>query len=137
MAATTFQSDDSGDVKNTSSPGQSPPIVKDPADALSSAPVSVEEQTSSVPEILAVSDDSGTEGQVTDTGGGSNKKTVWNKPSNGVVEVVSPVMGAVSWPALGDFSKSSSPKSGSSESLKALADGPLPPALQSVRLFVI
>ncbi|KAK1432617.1 hypothetical protein QVD17_09515 [Tagetes erecta] len=152
MAATTFQSDDSGDVKNPSSPGQSPSvslpwssIVKDPAAAVSSAPVSVvpsptfsspvEEKTSSLPEILVVSDDSGTEAQGTDTGsGGSNvsKKTVWNKPSNGVVEVVNPVMGAVSWPALGDFSKSS-PKSLSSESLKALADGPSPPAaLQSV-----
>lgn len=59
-------------------------------------------------------------------GGGSNaaKKPAWNKPSNGVVEV-SPVMGAVSWPALGESTKAS-PKSASSDSLKALPDAPLP-----------
>ncbi|KAI3709740.1 hypothetical protein L2E82_39506 [Cichorium intybus] len=55
------------------------------------------------------------------------KKPVWNRPSNGVVEVVSPVVGAA-WPALGDSTKASL-KSSSSESLKALSDGPFPPAL--------
>ncbi|KAJ0464132.1 putative la-type HTH domain, winged helix-like DNA-binding domain superfamily [Helianthus annuus] len=57
------------------------------------------------------------------------KKPVWNNRfSNGVVEVVSPVMGAA-WPALGESTKPTL-KSSSSESLKALSDGSLPPALQ-------
>ncbi|KVI08752.1 la-related protein 1C isoform X2 [Cynara cardunculus var. scolymus] len=85
-----------------------------------------------VQEAVSSPDDSGTEGQPdgSDNSGGSNasKKPVWNRPSNGVVEVVSPVMGAA-WPALGESTKAS-PKSSSSESLKALSDGPLPPALQ-------
>ncbi|XP_023766883.1 la-related protein 1C isoform X2 [Lactuca sativa] len=79
-------------------------------------------------------DDSGTECQSEGSGsggGGSNavKKPVWSKPSNGVVEVVSPVMGAVSWPALGESTKPS-PKSSSSESLQSLSDGSLVPAIQ-------
>ncbi|XP_024978396.1 la-related protein 1C-like isoform X3 [Cynara cardunculus var. scolymus] len=129
----------------------SPVIV---SDAVSAAPVSVapaptfsssvEEQIgnftsdwcppTTVPEIASSPDDSGTDGQGSDSGGvgssSASKKPVWNKP-NGVVEVVSPVMGAVSWPALGESTKAS-PKSSSSDSLKALADGPLPPALQVV-----
>ncbi|PIA27804.1 hypothetical protein AQUCO_07500018v1 [Aquilegia coerulea] len=44
-----------------------------------------------------------------------------HKPSNGAPVEVSPVMGAVSWPALSDSAKAS-PKS-SSESLKTLSDG--------------
>ncbi|KAI3669373.1 hypothetical protein L6452_40607 [Arctium lappa] len=130
---------------------QGPPVMS--SDAVSAAPVSVapaptfsssiEEQignftsdwcpSTTVPEIASSPDDSGTDGQGSDSGGvggsSASKKPVWNKPSNGVVEVVSPVMGAVSWPALGESTKAS-PKSSSSESLKALADGPLPPALQ-------
>ncbi|KAJ9540796.1 hypothetical protein OSB04_027302 [Centaurea solstitialis] len=85
-----------------------------------------------VQEAVSSPDDSGTEGQPdgSDNSGGSNasKKPVWNRPSNGVVEAVSPVMGAA-WPALGESTKAS-PKSSSSESLKALSDGSLPPALQ-------
>ncbi|KAF5204384.1 La-related protein 1c [Thalictrum thalictroides] len=61
-------------------------------------------------------------------GGNSNaaaaaksKKPAWNKPSNGPAVEVSPVMGAVCWPALSDSAKVS-PKS-SSESLKTLSDG--------------
>ncbi|PIA24753.1 hypothetical protein AQUCO_44200001v1, partial [Aquilegia coerulea] len=50
-----------------------------------------------------------------------SKKPAWNKPSNGAPVEVSPVMGAVSWPALSDSAKAS-PKS-SSESLKTLSDG--------------
>ncbi|GFY87922.1 hypothetical protein Acr_05g0015610 [Actinidia rufa] len=57
--------------------------------------------------------------------GSSNaaKKLVWNKPSNGAVEVGS-VMGAVSWPALSESTRAS-PKSSSSDShsLKPLSDG--------------
>ncbi|KAI3784561.1 hypothetical protein L1987_43662 [Smallanthus sonchifolius] len=145
MAATTFQSDDSGVVKSPSSPGDSQSVSPPPvavSDAVSSAPVSIAPSPtfsssdwcapSTVPEIVTSPDDSGAEGRGSDSGGGdASKKTVWNKPSNGVFDAVSPVMGAVSWPALGEFSKCS-PKSSSSESLKALADGPLPPALQVV-----
>ena len=90
-----------------------------------------------VQEAVSSPDDSGTEGQPdgSDNSGGSNasKKPVWNRPSNGVVEAVSPVMGAA-WPALGESTKAS-PKSSSSESLKALSDGSLPPALQVVVLL--
>lgn len=127
---------------------QGPPVMV--PDAVSAAPVSVapaptvsssvEEKIgtftsdwcppSMVPDVVSSPDDSGTDGQGSDSGGvNASKKPVWNKPSNGDVEVVSPVMGAVSWPALGESTKAS-PKSSSSESLKALADGPLLPTLQ-------
>ncbi|KAK9074788.1 hypothetical protein SSX86_003106 [Deinandra increscens subsp. villosa] len=62
-------------------------------------------------------------------GGNAMKKPVWSKPLNGVVEVVSPVMGAVSWPALGESTKAA-PKSSSSDSLQSLSDGSLLPAVQ-------
>lgn len=90
--------------------------------------------TKAVPETPNSPDDSGTEcqseGSGNGSGGGGNavKKPVWSKPSNGVVEAVSPVMGAVSWPALGESTKPS-PKSSSSESLQALSDGSMLPAL--------
>ncbi|KAL4582754.1 hypothetical protein LXL04_007313 [Taraxacum kok-saghyz] len=166
MAATNFQSDDSGGggvIKNPRSPGHSQPvsspwstIVQGPpvmvSDAVSSAPVSVTpaptfsssvvekignftsdwSPPSMVPDVVSSPDDSGTDGQGSDSSGvsGSNtsKKPAWNKP-NGAVEVVSPVMGAVSWPALGESTKAS-PKSSSSESLNALGDGPLLHSLQ-------
>ncbi|CAN4123512.1 unnamed protein product [Withania somnifera] len=50
------------------------------------------------------------------------KKLAWNKPSNGGATDVSPVMGAVSWPALSESTKAS-PKSSSSDSLKTLSEG--------------
>lgn len=80
-----------------------------------------------VPEAVSSPDDSGTEGQA-DGSDNMSKKPVWNRPSNGVVEAVSPVMGAA-WPALGESTKAAT-KSSSSESLKTLSDGLLPPALQ-------
>ncbi|KAK9062051.1 hypothetical protein SSX86_019235 [Deinandra increscens subsp. villosa] len=94
-----------------------------------------------VQEAVSSVDDSVTEGQADGSGSGSDnsggtnasKKPVWNRPSNGVVDAVSPVMGAA-WPALGESTKPTL-KSSSSESLKALADGSLtsfPPALQVV-----
>ena len=54
-----------------------------------------------------------------DDNAGGPVKPVWNKPSNGVVqEVVAPVMGADSWPALSKSTttttKQPSPKSSSS-----------------------
>lgn len=85
-----------------------------------------------VREAVSSPDDSGTEGQAdgSDNSGGGNatKKPVWNRPSNGIVDTVSPVMGAA-WPALGESTKPTL-KSSSSESLKALSDGSFPPALQ-------
>ncbi|XP_055803186.1 la-related protein 1C-like [Solanum dulcamara] len=73
--------------------------------------------------------DTATEAQIDNSdngsGDGSNgngdKKPAWNKPSNGAADV-SPVMGAVSWPALSDSTKAS-PKLPSSDSLKTLSDG--------------
>ncbi|CAN4123660.1 unnamed protein product [Withania somnifera] len=60
------------------------------------------------------------------SGDGTNsngaKKPAWNKTSNGGATDVSPVMGAVSWPALSESTKAS-PKSCSSDSLKTLSDG--------------
>ncbi|XP_004233568.2 la-related protein 1C isoform X1 [Solanum lycopersicum] len=56
-----------------------------------------------------------------DTNSNGAKKPAWNKPSNGAADV-SPVMGAVSWPALSDSTKAS-PKLPSSDSLKSLSDG--------------
>ncbi|KAL6959903.1 hypothetical protein U1Q18_040052 [Sarracenia purpurea var. burkii] len=78
---------------------------------------------------LSSPDDSAPEGQteISDTSTGSSnaaKKQVWNKPSNGAAEV-GPVMGAVSWPALSESTRAS-PKSFSSDSLKALPDGSFP-----------
>ncbi|KAL8211182.1 hypothetical protein R6Q57_005619 [Mikania cordata] len=87
---------------------------------------------SPVPEHVSSPDDSGTEGQAdgSDNSGGNNasKKPAWNKPSNGLVDAFSPVMGAA-WPALGESTKPTL-KSSSSESLKTLSDGSLSPALQ-------
>lgn len=53
--------------------------------------------------------------------GGGMKKQAWNKPSNEVVEVGN-VMGASSWPPLSESARAS-PKSLSSDSLKALGEG--------------
>ncbi|KVI02922.1 la-related protein 1C-like [Cynara cardunculus var. scolymus] len=124
----------------------SPPVVFVTAPAASPSSSSVQEQiinassdwypSKAVPETTSSPDDSGTECQpeVSDNVGGCSnaiKKPVWSKPSNGIVEAVSPVMGAVSWPALGESTKAS-PKSSSSESLQALSDGSLLPTLQAI-----
>ncbi|XP_059623436.1 la-related protein 1C-like isoform X2 [Cornus florida] len=53
--------------------------------------------------------------------GNAAKKSAWSKPSNGGADG-GPVMGAFSWPALSESTRAS-PKSSSSESLKALSDG--------------
>lgn len=52
---------------------------------------------------------------------GNGKKPAWSRPSNGVIEV-GPVMGAVSWPALGESTKSAA-KVSSSDSIKAIKAG--------------
>lgn len=49
------------------------------------------------------------------------KKPAWNAPSNGAIEVGS-LMDTISWPALSESARAS-PKSSSSDSLKALPDG--------------
>ncbi|CAI9777696.1 unnamed protein product [Fraxinus pennsylvanica] len=55
----------------------------------------------------------------------ATKKPAWNKPSNVATAEISAVMGAVSWPALSESTRSSPKKSSSSDSLKALSDGPV------------
>ncbi|KAM3342921.1 la-related protein 1C isoform X1 [Capsicum galapagoense] len=64
-----------------------------------------------------------TQVQVESSDSNGAKKPAWNKPSNGAGDV-SPVMGAVSWPALSESTKAS-PKSSSDDSLKDLSGGPL------------
>jgi la-related protein 1 len=124
------------------------PVVSVTAPAASASSPSVQEHIANpssdcyppkaVLETANSPDDSSTEchseGSGNGGGGGSNafKKPVWSKPSNGVVEVVSPVMGAVSWPALGESTKPSPKKSTSAESLQALTDGSSLPALQVI-----
>lgn len=77
-------------------------------------------------------------GEASDNVNAAKKQQVWKKPSNGngntgaVPVEVSPVMDAASWPALSACTKSS-PKSASSDSLKALSE--LPPT--QVPLFSI
>ncbi|KAI3824273.1 hypothetical protein L1987_05724 [Smallanthus sonchifolius] len=97
-----------------------------PVDSVTSPAAS---SSSPYPTEMASSPGEGSDGG-SDGGGGGNavKKAVWSKLSN-AVEVASPVMGAVSWPALGESNKAGS-KSSSSESLQALSDGSLMPALQ-------
>lgn len=70
------------------------------------------------PRSLVTSTPLESSGTVNDNAGGP-VKPVWNKPSNGVVqEVVGPVMGADSWPALSKSTttKQPLPKSSSSSS---------------------
>lgn len=78
-------------------------------------------------------EDSMSEAQLESSDINSNaaKKLAWGKPSNGngngaAVEVT-PIMDSALWPALSDCTKAS-PKSSSSDSLKALSDGSLPPS---------
>ncbi|KAF7829545.1 la-related protein 1C-like [Senna tora] len=57
-----------------------------------------------------------------DSNAGRLKRPAWNKPSNGVVEA--PVMGAVSWPALSESTKTPT-KSSANSSSKTATDGSL------------
>lgn len=73
------------------------------------------------PIVPASTDNSASEIQPESFNGDSSnvdrpKKSAWNKPSNGFVDV-SPVMGAVSWPPLSESTKAS-PKSQASDSPK-------------------
>lgn len=56
-----------------------------------------------------------------DSNVGRPKKPAWNKPVNGVVEAVSVMGGAISWPALSESTKPS-PKS-ATDSSKPISDG--------------
>uniref|UniRef100_A0A2P2M9N8 Uncharacterized protein MANES_18G010500 n=2 Tax=Rhizophora mucronata TaxID=61149 RepID=A0A2P2M9N8_RHIMU len=62
---------------------------------------------------------------------GRPKKAAWNKPSNGVAEL-SPVMGAVSWPALSESTKPSPKSSPAESSSKTVSDGSIPNSQGSV-----
>ncbi|KAK4360504.1 hypothetical protein RND71_019456 [Anisodus tanguticus] len=94
----------------------SPPPLSPPA-ALSEQIVHSSDSASTLsPEDAQFeSSDNGSSGD-----GNVAKKPVWNKPSNDAADL-SPVMGAVSWPALSD-----SLKSPSSDSLKTLSDESVP-----------
>ncbi|XP_052190555.1 la-related protein 1B-like isoform X2 [Diospyros lotus] len=88
---------------------------------LAAAAVS-DSSTSSVQDDCAVEAQRECSGNGNGSGNGNaGKKPAWNKPSNDAIEV-GPVMGAVSWPALSESTKTGQ-KPSSSESLKALSDG--------------
>lgn len=59
---------------------------------------------------------------VSDGNAGHSKKSVWNKPSNGVVET-GPVMGAELWPALSESTKFSGKLPAESSPKTAAVDG--------------
>ncbi|XP_071702391.1 la-related protein 1C-like [Rutidosis leptorrhynchoides] len=115
----------SGDTGELSSPGVS---VVAPAASPSPSPVTESDHGKTVntstdrcsPETSSYLNESGADGQPTDGLDNSVKKPVWSKPLNGVVEVVSPVMGADSWPALGESTKAATKSS--SESLQGLSE---------------
>lgn len=110
----------------------SPPVVSVAAPAVSPSPSSASESVQEKhvnassdwcsPETSCCQGDSGTDCQPTEGSDNAVKKPVWSKPLNGVVEAVSSVMDADSWPALGESTKAAT-KSSSSESLQALSDG--------------
>ncbi|MCD7454356.1 hypothetical protein HAX54_024445 [Datura stramonium] len=115
-------------VATSSSPPLSPPASCE--QVFHSSDCSLPEEVETVGSASSLSpEDATTEAQLetfdNGSGDGSNssvaKKPAWNKPSNGAADV-SPVMGAVSWPALSESTKAST-KSPSSDSLKTLSDG--------------
>ncbi|KAK4710128.1 hypothetical protein R3W88_004641 [Solanum pinnatisectum] len=83
----------------------SPPEQVATADSASSLDATTEAQ-------IENSDNASSDG----TNGNGAKKPAWNKPSNGAADL-SPVMGAVSWPALSDSTKASPKLSSSSSDL--------------------
>lgn len=113
----------STDVVSEQTPSSSPdlPASKLPTPAISPS-LLVEEDEDSMSEAQLES---------SDINSNAAKKLAWGKPSNGngngaAVEVT-PIMDSALWPALSDCTKAS-PKSSSSDSLKALSDGSLPPS---------
>ncbi|XP_050205706.1 la-related protein 1C-like [Mercurialis annua] len=71
-----------------------------------------------------------TNNDISNAGDTSKKASPWKKPSpNGLAaaEVINPVMGAVSWPALSESTNKASPKSSAPSDLKVIPDGPSSP----------
>ncbi|XP_057422692.1 la-related protein 1C-like isoform X2 [Lotus japonicus] len=128
-----------GDTDFTAAVGihESPPSSSSSSSSLATgaaeqAPAASEPAQSSSPKVVPASPppvhNSNTIAVVdsSDTGDGNavcSKKPVWNKPSNGVVEV-GPVMGAESWPALSKPTKASG-KLPAESSSKTAVDGSL------------
>lgn len=92
------------------------PVAAAPSSPSASAAAAVALASSS----LSSPDDSAAEAQPEGCDNAA-KKPAWNRPSNGVLEVGT-VMGAVSWPALSESTRAS-PKSSSSDSVRAHSDG--------------
>ncbi|KAI8017601.1 La-related protein 1C [Camellia lanceoleosa] len=104
-------------VSSSTPPAPVPAAPSSPsASAAAAAAVAVALASSS----LSSPDDSAAEAQPEGSDNAA-KKPAWNRPSNGVVEVGT-VMGAVSWPALSESTRAS-PKSSSSDSVRAHSDG--------------
>eukprot|EP00257_Ricinus_communis_P022368 XP_015582075.1 la-related protein 1C [Ricinus communis] len=77
--------------------GDSLDAIATPAGAIAAAPVSPTREAVSEQSVVV-------EEEGTDNGANAGKRPVWNKPSNGAVEVGA-VMGAVSWPALSESAR--------------------------------
>ncbi|XP_061367725.1 la-related protein 1C [Gastrolobium bilobum] len=90
-------------------------------------PQSAEPSPSSSAAAAAPVDDSSSAAESSDNGN-SVKRPVWNKPSNGAASEVTPVMDAVSWPALSESTRAAM----KSESSKGLLDGSSVPQLQGM-----
>ncbi|XP_010548255.1 PREDICTED: la-related protein 1C isoform X2 [Tarenaya hassleriana] len=106
--------------------GESEPIAAAPSSPQSRAAIQPIASVSAAPSsplmtaAASVEDDEKSESSG-GVQGNAGKKPVWNRPSNGASEI-GPVMGASSWPALSETTKTPSNKS-SSDSLKSLSDG--------------
>ncbi|KAK4348976.1 hypothetical protein RND71_031731 [Anisodus tanguticus] len=102
--------------------GGEPEATPSPAGGVSTEKFLLSEDVKASPEI---SSSGGGSPESTDSNDNSNvgkpKKPAWNKPLNGVVEAVSVMGGAISWPALSDATRPG-PKS-STDSSKSVPDG--------------
>lgn len=105
----------SSPVTTTSTSSPAAAIEAAAPSALAAAPPS---PTLAVDESIAESSENGNGG----------KRPAWNKPSNGAVAEVGPVMGAVSWPALSESTRA--PAKSPSDSIKPSSDGSSTPASQ-------
>ncbi|KAG6645510.1 la-related protein 1C-like [Carya illinoinensis] len=103
--------------------GESEPIVAAPSSP--SGTTTHVMSSSSTPAIdpavaSVTGEESMWEGSESGPNGNAGKRQAWNKPSNGPVAEVGPVMGAVSWPALSESTRASAKPS--SEPSKGLSD---------------
>lgn len=113
--------------------GESEPIVAAPSSPLSTTThvMSSSSTTAIDPAVASVTvEESMWEGSESGPNGNAGKRQAWNKPSNGPVAEVGPVMGAVSWPALSESTRASAKPS--SESLKGFSDIGSPAAVLQV-----